>query len=112
MTTAFISQDDIEAALAGAKDRFDHAGAQYDPDVLALIRVAEAMHRALFGDDGVAFLKDYTRWLDSFGQLVPGPGDVDNDDANTDMVLHFLHERREKSNVPEPDTTSVPVDVP
>jgi hypothetical protein len=34
---------EIDAAIAGAKARFDHADAPHDPDVLALIRAAEAL---------------------------------------------------------------------
>lgn len=41
---------EVDAALAGAKDRFDHADAKYDPDVLALIRAAEQMRDRLFAD--------------------------------------------------------------
>ncbi len=39
---------DIDAAIDAAKDRWDHAGAPYDPAVLKLIRAAEAM-RAYIG---------------------------------------------------------------
>jgi hypothetical protein len=34
---------EIDQAIAGAKARFDHADAPHEPDVLALIRAAEAM---------------------------------------------------------------------
>lgn len=43
---------DVDAAIAAAKDRFDHAEAPYDPDALALIRAAEAMREALDSDGG------------------------------------------------------------
>ena len=39
----------IDDALAAAKDRYDHAEAPYDPDVLALIRAAETMRVKLYG---------------------------------------------------------------
>ncbi len=45
MTAPLIT--DLDAALAGAKARFDHADAPHDPDVLALIRAAEAARAAL-----------------------------------------------------------------
>ena len=38
----------VDAAIAAAKDRYDHAEAQHDPDVLALIRAAEAMRAKLY----------------------------------------------------------------
>jgi hypothetical protein len=37
----------IDAAIAGAKDRFDHADAPHNPDVLALIRAAETLRAAI-----------------------------------------------------------------
>ena len=43
-----IDLAEIDASIAGAKARYDHAEAQHNPDVLALIRAAEAM-RAVFG---------------------------------------------------------------
>jgi hypothetical protein len=43
-----VHLDEVDAAIDGAKDRWDHAGAPYDPDVLALIRAAEQM-RAYIG---------------------------------------------------------------
>jgi hypothetical protein len=39
--------DDLTIALAAAKARFDHADAPHDPDVLALIRAAEAAQEEL-----------------------------------------------------------------
>jgi hypothetical protein len=39
-------------ALAAVKTRFDHGDAPYDPDVLGLIRAAEAMRAKLYGPDG------------------------------------------------------------
>jgi hypothetical protein len=41
----------------------------------------------------VELLTAYTYWLASYGQLVPAPPGVADDQE--DMVLHFLHERRE-----------------
>lgn len=41
---------EVDAALAGAKDRYQHAEAQHNPDVLALIAAAENMHAVLFAD--------------------------------------------------------------
>lgn len=38
-----LDLDEVDAALAGAKDRWDHAGAPYNPDMLALIRAAEQL---------------------------------------------------------------------
>lgn len=42
----------VDAALTAVKARYDHADAPYDPDVLALIRVAEAMRATLYGPAG------------------------------------------------------------
>lgn len=39
----------VDDALSAAKARWDHGDAPYDPDVLALIRAAEAMRAALYG---------------------------------------------------------------
>lgn len=38
----------VDDALSAVKARFDHADAPYDPDVLALIRAAEAMRATLY----------------------------------------------------------------
>lgn len=45
-----MDRTEIEATIGGAKDRWDHADAPHNPDVLALIRAAEAMHAKLYGD--------------------------------------------------------------
>lgn len=42
-----MEMQEIDLAIAGAKARFDHADAPYEPDVLALIRAAEAMREEL-----------------------------------------------------------------
>lgn len=42
----------VDEALAAARARFDHAEAPYDPDVLSLIRAAEAMRAKLYGPVG------------------------------------------------------------
>lgn len=42
----------VDDALDAARARFDHAEAPYDPDVLALIRAAEAMRATLYGPGG------------------------------------------------------------
>lgn len=47
-----IDAGTADDAIAAAKCRFDHADAPYDPDVLALIRVAEAMRAKLYGPGG------------------------------------------------------------
>jgi hypothetical protein len=44
-----VELKEIDAALDGAKDRWDHADAPYNPDMLALIRAAEAMREQLYG---------------------------------------------------------------
>ena len=48
--------EEIDAALDGAKARWDHGDAPYDPDALALIRAAEAMraHIASIHGDNAA----------------------------------------------------------
>lgn len=47
-----MDRTEIDTAIAGARARFDHADALHDPDVLALIRVAEAMREKLYGPGG------------------------------------------------------------
>jgi hypothetical protein len=47
-----VNLEEIDATLEGVKDRWDHAGAPYNADMLALIRAAEAM-RALLPDSGL-----------------------------------------------------------
>jgi hypothetical protein len=42
----------VDDALAAVQARYDHAYAPYDPDVLALIRAAEAMRAKLYGPNG------------------------------------------------------------
>lgn len=39
----------IDEALDGARARWDHGEAQYEPEILALIRAAESMRAQLFG---------------------------------------------------------------
>lgn len=93
----------MDAALAGAKDRFDHGEAQHDPDVIALIRAAETMYEHLFGDlaeeNALIALTRFADWLNSNGQLAPVPDGVTDD--NTDMILHFLHDQREAAETRE-----------
>jgi hypothetical protein len=43
---------EVDAALAAAKARFDHAEARHEPEVLALIRAAEQMRETLDLADG------------------------------------------------------------
>jgi hypothetical protein len=43
---------DIDAAINGARDRWGHADAQHNEDMLALIAAAEAMREKLYGPDG------------------------------------------------------------
>lgn len=43
---------EVDSAIAGAKARYDYADAPHNPDVLALIRAAEAMRAALDSDNG------------------------------------------------------------
>lgn len=47
-----MNLNEIDLAIAGAKARFDHADGPYEPDVLALIRAAEAMREKLYGPVG------------------------------------------------------------
>jgi hypothetical protein len=42
----------VDDALSAVKARFDHGDAPYDPDILALIRAAEAMREKLYGPAG------------------------------------------------------------
>lgn len=39
--------EEIDAAIEAVKDRWDHAAAPYDADVLGVIRAAEAMRSTL-----------------------------------------------------------------
>jgi hypothetical protein len=46
---SYDTAEDVDDALSAAKARFDHGDAPYDPDVLGLIRAAEAMREKLYG---------------------------------------------------------------
>lgn len=52
-----MDRREIDLAIAGAKDRFDHAEASHDPDVLALIRAAEALRAELDAIGGMRFVE-------------------------------------------------------
>ncbi len=44
-----MKADEVDAALDAAKNLWDHADAPYNPEILALIRAAEAMREQLYG---------------------------------------------------------------
>lgn len=110
---------EIDAAINGAKDRWGHADAQHNEDMLALIAAAEAMREKLYGPDGydpmpVFVIKAKDRLapeaVTAYGDLCAAEGLV-SQLSQVDAALAEIRawQRRHPDLVKMPDHPHVPV---
>lgn len=62
----------VDDALSAVKARWDHGEAPYDPDVLAVIRAAEAMREKLYGEEAAAHDAGHSALRDRMDSLLTG----------------------------------------
>ncbi len=109
----------VDDALSAAKARYDHAEAPYDPDVLGLIRAAEAMRENLYGPAGddpmpVVVIKGKDRLapgaVAAYGDLCAAEHLV-HQSGQVDAALAEIRawQRRHPDLVKTPDHEHVPV---
>lgn len=77
-----MNLEEIDATLEGVKDRWDHADAPHNPDMLALIRAAEEM-RAMLPDTDLP-----KPWAD----LLAGLTLLAKHRSNDISPLHYAHD--------------------